>query len=53
MTQGKKRKKGKTKKSTTPVMKNTSRKMSKSWKKDQLQQQRKVLLNEIFQNWKV
>ena len=49
----KKRKKAKTKKSTTPIIENTSRKNLKGRKKYQLQQEKKILMNEIFQNWKL
>merc|ERR1712074_12973 len=48
-----KRKKVKTKKSTTPVIENTSRKNLKGRKKYQLQQEKKILMNKIFQNWKL
>ena len=51
--QGIKRKKVKTKKSTTPVIENTSRKNLKGRKKYQLQQEKKILMDEIFHNWKL
>merc|ERR1712074_35455 len=51
--QGIKRKKVKTKKLTTPVIENTSRKNLKGRKKYQLQQEKKILMNEIFKNWKL
>ena len=53
MSQSKKRKRVRSKKSSTPIIKNTSRKFSKGWKKDQLQKQKRMLMNEIFQNWKI
>ena len=37
----------------TPEIKNKLRKISKRVKKDQLEKQRKVLMDQVFQNWKV
>ena len=51
--QSKKRKRVKEKKSSTPEIKKASRRISKRLKKDQLQKQKRQLMDEIFQNWKV
>ena len=51
--QSNKRKRAKEKKSSTPEIKKASRRISKRLKKDQLQKQKRQLMDEIFQNWKV
>ena len=51
--QSKKRKRVKENKSSTPEIKKASRRISKRLKKDQLQKQKRQLMDEIFQKWKV